>query len=189
MPYEQHPGPATALNVVARTETSAPLLLANTIARQIRERHPDVPVRVSTMEDTVATSSATPRFRALLLMAFASVALVLTVAGVYSVLAFTVSRRVPEIGVRIALGATPERVLALVLREGAILTCAGLLVGLALFSAASRIIQGLLFGVTPRDPVVRGHVTAVVALAALVACLVPAIRALRVDPTAALRSE
>ncbi len=189
MPYEQHPGPATALNIVARTDVTDPLALGNAIARQIRERHPDVPVRISTMEETVSTSNATPRFRTLLLIAFAAVALVLAVAGVYSVLAFTVSRRVPEIGVRIALGATPQRVLAIVLREGAILTGSGLAVGLALVAAASQVIRGLLFGVTPSDPVVLGSVTAFVSLAALVACLVPGLRALRVDPTTALRAE
>jgi predicted permease len=189
MPYEQHPGPATALNIVARAATGDALGLANTIARRIRARNPDVPVRLGTMEGTLAASAAAPRFRTALLIVFASVALVLAIAGVYGVMAFTVSRRVPEIGVRIALGATPGNVFALVLREGAILTALGLAIGLALARGGSGLVGGLLFGVTATDPWVLASVVAAVAASALAACVVPGRRALRVDPTVALRAE
>jgi predicted permease len=189
MPYEQHPGPATALNIVARAQTDNPTALAATISKLIRDRDPDVPVRVNTMEDTLATANATPRFRTLLLITFATVALVLAIAGVYGVMAFTVSRRVPEIGVRVALGATPSQVMALVLREGAMLTTTGLILGLTLVLAGARVLQGLLFGVTPSDPGVLVAVAVLVALAALTACAIPGRRALRVDPTTALRAE
>lgn len=188
MPYEQHPGPATSLNIVARTATE-PGPLGTTIARQIRERNADVPARIDTMEGTLSRATAAPRFRTVLLMVFATVALVLAMAGVYSVMAFSVSRRLPEIGVRVALGAAPRHVLALVLREGALLTTIGLVLGLGLGMAGTRLLSGLTFAVSPTDPSVLAGVVTLVAATALVACYVPGRRALRVDPGTALRAE
>ena len=189
MPYEQHPGPSTALNIVARTETLDPLSLTETMSRKIRERNPDVPVRATTMEGTLETASATPRFRTFLLGVFAGVALLLALAGVYGVMAYSVSQRVPELGVRIALGATPENIMRLVVGQGAKLAAAGLAVGLALALLAGRLLQGVLFGVTPRDPMILTLVVAVVAVATLAACYIPGRRAVRVDPMLALRAE
>ena len=189
MPYEQHPGPATALDIVARSESADPLSLAATMTRMIRDRNPDVPVRATTMEGTLDTASATPRFRTFLLVVFAAVALLLALAGVYGVMAYTVSQRLPELGVRVALGATPRHVMRLVLGYGAKLAAAGLVIGLALSIAAGRLLQGLLFNVTPRDPVMLALVTVTVALATLAACYVPGRRAVRVDPMLALRAE
>jgi predicted permease len=189
MPYEQHQGPATSLNIVMRTDAADPLALGATAAKQIRSRTPDVPVRVGTMEMTMATASAAPRFRTLLLVVFAVVALILAIAGVYGVMAYTVNQRVPEIGLRIALGASPADVLGLVLKDGGVLIAIGLAVGAALSFAGARFISGMLFGVSARDPLVFVGVAALVALAALVACLVPGRRALKVDPLLALRAE
>jgi predicted permease len=189
MPYEQHPGPATALNIVARTGDVDPMAIGSTIARRIRERSPDVPVKIDTMEGTLTTAMATPRFRTFLLVTFAVVALVLATAGVYGVMAYTVNQRVPEIGVRMALGAAPGDVLGLIMREGVALTIAGLVIGVVLALAGSKLLSGLLFGVTPRDPLVLAGVVLVVAATALTACLVPGRRALRVDPMVALRAE
>ena len=189
MPYEQHPGPATALDIVARSESADPLSLAATMTRMIRDRNPDVPVRATTMQGTLETASAAPRFRTFLLVVFAAVALLLALAGVYGVMAYTVSQRLPELGVRVALGATPQHVMRLVLGYGARLAAAGLVIGLALSIAAGRLLQGLLFNVTPRDPVMLALVTTTVALATLAACYVPGRRAVRVDPMLALRSE
>ena len=189
MPYEQHPGPSTALNIVARTETLDPLSLTETMSRKIRERNPDVPVRATTMEGTLETASATPRFRTFLLAVFAGVALLLALAGVYGVMAYSVSQRVPELGVRIALGATPENIMRLVVGQGAKLAAAGLAVGLALALLVGRLLQGVLFGVTPRDPMILTLVVAVVAVATLAACYIPGRRAVRVDPMLALRAE
>ena len=189
MPYEQHPGPSTAINIVARTETGDPLALSETIARKVRERNPDVPVRATTMEGTLETASATPRFRTFLLVVFAGVALLLALAGVYGVMAYTVSQRIPELGVRVALGATPRDILRLVLSHGAKLAAAGLVLGLALALLAGRALEGLLFGVTPRDPLILALVTGAVAIATLAACYIPGRRAARVDPMIALRAE
>jgi predicted permease len=189
MPYEQHPAPATSLALVVRTHSADPLALTETLRRRIRERNPDVPVKAATMEATLETASATPRFRTFLLVAFAGVALVLAVAGVYGVMAYTVSQRVPEIGVRVALGASPSDILKMIVGQGARLAGLGVLTGLALALAASRLLEGLLFGVTGRDPVILAAVTVLVAAAALAACYIPGRRALRVQPAIALRSE
>jgi putative ABC transport system permease protein len=188
-PFEQHPGPATALNLVVRARAGDPLAAGAAAARVIRSRHADVPVRLETMTTTLAASTATPRFRTALLVVFAGVALVLAVAGVYGVMAYTVSQRVPEIGLRVALGATPRDVLGLVLKDGGLLVAAGLTLGTALTLAGSRLLSGLLFSVSARDPLVLAGVALLVGLAALGACLVPGRRALKVDPLLALRAE
>lgn len=189
MPYEQHPGPATAMNLVARTTAPDPLAPAETISRKVRERNPDVPVRATTMEGTLETASATPRFRAFLLVVFATVALLLALAGVYGVMAYTVSQRMSELGVRIALGATSENIMRLIVGQGAKLACAGLLVGVGLSLVAGRALEGLLFGVTPRDPLMLAIVVIAVATTTLAACYVPGRRAVRTDPMLALRAE
>jgi predicted permease len=189
MPYEQHPGPASSLNLVARTSVPDPLALADTIARKTRERNPDVPVRATTMEGALDRAAATPRFRTFLLVAFAAVALLLALAGVYGVMAYTVSQRVSELGVRIALGATPENIMRLILGQGARLAATGIAIGLGLSLLAGRMLHGLLFGVSPRDPLMLAVVTVAVAAAALAACYVPGRRAVRVDPMLALRAE
>ena len=189
MPYEQHPGPATSMNVLARTSTANPLALSETIRRRIASRNPDVPVKVSTMEGTLETASETPRFRTVLLVSFAAVALILAVAGIYGVLSYVVTQRIPELGVRIALGAAPSSILALVLRQGATLAAIGLAVGFALALVCVRFLDGMLFGVTPRDPWIFVTVTLAVAVVTLAACLIPGRRAVRVDPMVALRAE
>jgi putative ABC transport system permease protein len=189
MPYEQHPGPAASLNLVARTDTADPRALVETISRKIRERNPDVPVRASTMQGTLETASATPRFRTFLLLLFAGVALLLAIAGVYGVMSYTVNQRVPELGVRIALGASPESVMRLILWSGAKMALAGLALGLVLVLFAGRVLQGLLFGVTPGDPAILALVTVGVAMATLLACYLPGRRAVRIDPVVALRAE
>jgi putative ABC transport system permease protein len=189
MPYEQHPGPASALNLVVRTEVADPLTLVETISRAIRQRNSDVPVRASTMEGTLETASAAPRFRTIVLTIFAGVALLLAVAGVYGVMTYAVNQRIPELGLRLALGATHQNVMSLILWQGAKLAFAGLAIGLALALLAGRGLQGILYGVTPRDPLILALVTAGVAGATLVACYLPGRRAVRVDPMIALRAE
>jgi putative ABC transport system permease protein len=189
MPYEQHPGPATALNLVIRTERGDPQQLADVITRTIRERNPDVPVKVTTMEATIGTAAATPRFRTFLLVTLAAIALLLSIAGVYAVMAYSVTQRLPELGVRVALGATPGSILALVLKSGAGLAAAGIALGLGLSLLLGRVLGSLLFGVTARDPVMFAIVPVAVAVATLAACYIPGRRAGLVDPVIALRAE
>jgi putative ABC transport system permease protein len=188
-PYEQHPGPATALNLVVRADGSAPLAAGAAAAKLVRSRHAEMPVRLESMTTTLAASTATPRFRTALLVVFAGVALLLAIAGVYGVMAYTVSQRVPEFGLRVALGATPHDVLGLVLKDGGVLVAAGLALGTALTMGGSQLLSGLLFSVSARDPLVLAGVAALVAVAGLAACLVPGRRAVRADPLLALRGE
>jgi putative ABC transport system permease protein len=189
MPFAQHPNYATAMTIVARTSARDPRALADTIRRKIGERNPDVPLGVSTMEETIALATSGSRFQTFLLVVFAGIALILALAGVYGVMAYTVSQRIPELGVRIALGASPHDIRGLVLGDGARLAAVGLAAGLALALLSGRILQGLLFGITPRDPVVLTLVTVAVAAATLAACYVPVRRAVGVDPMVALRAE
>ena len=189
MPYEQHPGPATALNLVVRAESDDPLAFVEAIRRRIAARNPDVPVRATTMEGTLEAASGTQRFRTYLLVVFAGIALVLAVAGIYGVMAYTVSQRLPELGVRIALGATPRNIFGLVVAQGAALAAAGLVLGVGLALLAGRLLEGLLFGVTSRDPWSLAGVVIIVTLASLAACYLPGRRAVRVDPMVALRAE
>jgi predicted permease len=189
MPFEQHPAFATALNLVVRTAAGDPLALTDTLRRKITERNPDVPVKATTMTSTLETASSTPRFQTFLLLTFAAVALLLAMAGVYGVMAYTVNQRIPELGVRIALGATPETILGLVLGQGARLAALGLAAGIGLALLAGRALQGMLFGVAPHDPVILVAVSLVVAVATALACYIPGRRAVRVDPMVALRAE
>jgi putative ABC transport system permease protein len=189
MPFEQHPMPATSMNVLVRPQAGEPQALTELVRRKVQSLDPDVPVRASTMTGTLEQATATPRFRTYLLVVFAGIALVLAAAGIYGVMSYTVSQRVPELGVRIALGATPGSIMRLVLSHGALLACAGLALGVGLALASGRLLDGLLFGVTPRDPWSLVAVTAVVAAATLAACYIPGRRAVRVDPMVALRAE
>jgi len=141
------------------------------------------------MDATLETASAALRFQTFLLVVFAGVALLLALAGVYGVMAYTVSQRIPELGVRIALGATPENIRGLILRHGAALAGAGLAVGIGLSLLSGRVLRGVLFGVSAIDPIVLASVAAAVAVATLAACYVPVRRAVRVDPMVALRAE
>jgi putative ABC transport system permease protein len=144
---------------------------------------------VRTLDDLVTESVASRRFTLLLLTAFAGLAFVLALGGIHGVLSYNVARRTSEIGVRMALGASTASVLRLIVRQGMRPVIIGLAVGLATAAALSRLMTALLFDVTPTDPVTYAAVAGILALAGLLACLVPAIRALRVDVINALRSE
>jgi ABC-type antimicrobial peptide transport system permease subunit len=188
MPFEQHPRTATSLTLVARTE-GEPLALADTFREIVRGADPGVPVRATTMTDAVSIAVATPRFRTILVGAFAALALVLAMAGVYGVMAYAVSRRTSEIGVRMAMGAAAPDILKLVMRQGLQLAAVGVVVGCAMALALGQLLRGMLFAVTPADPVALVAVPIVLLLTAAAATAVPALRASRVDPIHALRSE
>jgi putative ABC transport system permease protein len=182
-------GRANSLQLVMHTrgrpEDTAPALRA--VIAGIDRRLPISSVR--SFEDVVTASVATRRFTMLLLAGFAGLALVLALAGVYGVLAYSVARRTSEIGIRLALGAAHSSVLRLVVAQGLRPVFIGLVVGLGASVGLSRLMTSLLFGVTASDPLTYGVVSAAVTLTALVACYLPARMVLRVDPVVALRAE
>ena len=188
MPYEQHPEPSSALSLLVRT-TNDPLALQETLRRKAHDRSPDVPVKFTTMEAAVAENVAAPRFRTLLLGLFAGLAVCLAMAGVYGVMAYLVGQRGSEIGLRMALGASPGDVSRLVLRQAMVLASTGLALGLAGAIAATRLLSSVLFEVKPSDPATYAAVAASVAIVALAASYIPARRASQVDPLVALRQE
>jgi len=137
----------------------------------------------------IGESIAQQRFAMRLLTGFAALALLLAGIGIYGVLSYTVRQRVQEIGIRMALGAASGDVVRMVLIEGLKPTLAGLALGVAGAAALGRVLTSLVFGVTPRDATTFGVVSMVVLAVGLLACLVPAYRATRVDPLQALRAE
>ncbi len=141
------------------------------------------------MEEVAAQSTSQPRFRAELVGAFAALALMLAAVGIFGVLAFSVGRRAREFGIRLALGARTHDVLRLVLGSALEMTAAGVAIGLAAAAVLTRFLGTLLFAVKPTDPVTFLVTAAVLASAALVACVLPAWRATRVDPAVTLRQE
>ena len=186
MPYEQHPRPSTAMRLLVRT-ASEPGAIAEALRRQARELSPDVPVKFTTMQELLAENVAAPRFRTLLIGIFAALAVCLAMAGVYGVMAFVVGQRVNEIGLRMALGASPAQVLGLVMRQGMILAAIGLAVGLTASLAATRLLTKMLFGVKPTDPLTYAGVAIALSAVALLATYIPSRRAMKVDPLEALR--
>jgi len=174
---------------VARTRVE-PLSLAPTIRRAILEVDKNEPIaQVETMEQIVFAASAPPRFRTELLSLFSLLALLLTAVGLYGVTAYTVSQRTHEIGVGIAVGASPAGILKLVLRENAVLIAAGILLGLVGAMGLTRIVSTLLYEVKPTDPATFVSVSMLMLAVGLLACYFPARRARKVDPMVALRYE
>ena len=141
------------------------------------------------MDEMVSESVSQPRFYMTLLGAFAALALLLAALGIYGVISYVVSQRTRELGIRIALGATRERVVRLVLNQALALAGVGVVIGLVGSYWVTRLISKLLFGVTSTDPLTFGAVAAVLVGAAWLASYVPALRASRVDPIQALREE
>jgi ABC-type antimicrobial peptide transport system permease subunit len=137
----------------------------------------------------VSRQTANSRFTAWLMGIFAASALLLAMIGIYGVMSYAVARRAQEIGVRVALGAASSDVLRLVVGRGMTLTAAGLLLGLAGALALTRVLSTLLYGVTPRDALSFAAAAILLALVALLACLIPASRAARIHPAVALRNE
>jgi putative ABC transport system permease protein len=151
---------------------------------------PNLPIDdVQTLEASAFESAAQPRFRTYLLSGFAAISLLLAATGLYGLLSYSVTQRFREIGVRMALGARPRDVLRLVIIEGMKLVAIGVVAGVLVALAAGRLVAALLFGVTATDPTTYGVVISVLALVALGACFIPALRAARVNPTSALRAD
>lgn len=167
-----------------------PLRALPGIRREVAQIDPALPISaVRAMTDVVAGAIAAPRFTGWLLGLFAICALTLAAVGIYGVLSYLVSQRTREIGIRMAVGAGPREVLALVLGRGLGLALAGVLIGLVAAVSASRVMASLLYEIQPRDPLTFISVPVVLTAVALLASLLPALRATRVDPIVALRTE
>jgi predicted permease len=177
------------LNLAVRTHTD-PAAMETTLIQKIRSLDSDLAItNIQTMTEAVSASVSGPRFNTLLLGIFAGVALLLASIGVYGVLAYVVSQQTHEIGIRLALGAKPINVFSLVVGRGGRLATLGAAIGVAGSLALTRLMKGLLYGVSPTDPLTFVAVVALLVSVALVACYIPARRAMRVDPMTALRHE
>jgi predicted permease len=176
------------VSFVART--ARPARVAEGIRAEIRRAAPDLPIETTvTMDEAVAASVAPPRFRMVLLALFATTATLIATCGLYGLMAYAVTQRRREIGVRMALGAERRDVLRLVLTRAFRIIVAGLIVGLAGAAGVTRVLQRFLFGVTPTDPIAFTIVTLLLLAVGLIAAWLPARRATRIDPVAALRAE
>jgi len=167
-----------------------PLSLVRPAQAQVWAIDPNQPVASTrTVEGIVAESQANRRFTTLLLGLFSLVAVALAAIGIYGVIAYSTAQRIPEFGVRMALGARRSDVLAMVLREGLTIGAVGLALGVAAAMVLTRFLSSLLFGVSARDPITFAALPLGLLLVAVLASLIPAARAVRVNPVAALRGE
>ena len=180
----------TDVYLLVRAAAGDPLRLAEPVRRAVLSLDPDVPIaEVTTVGQSIAASMASQRMTAVLLGTFAAVALVLASLGLYGVMALSVTQRTRELGIRLALGAQRSAVLGLVLRQGAGLVGVGLGIGLLTALALGRFLASLFYGLGAGDVLLLFWVCVLLTATALAACWVPARRATRLDPMAALRDE
>jgi putative ABC transport system permease protein len=187
LPYTQFVLPYMGLMVQTDKGKAAVAAAAKAATAEL---DPELPVGdVKTIEEMISESTGQPRFRSFLLTTFAVLALVLAVVGVYGLFSFTVTQRIAEIGVRLALGASPRLVFAAVIGDGLRLALLGIGIGLAGAFALTRLVSALLFNTNATDPIIYASLSLLLLAMAGMACYVPARRAMRVDPMTALRSE
>ena len=182
----QRPRPAITLTMLSDADTRSVASAARGI---LQDLNPEIPAKFRTFSQVYSASLGSRRFNVILIGFFGITALLLAMAGVFGVMAYSVSRRTREIGVRIALGAGPGDVLRMILSQGLRTIFIGVAIGIAGSLALTRAVQSLLFGVTATDPLTFGGVTLLLVAAALLACYIPARRATKVDPMVALRYE
>jgi len=181
--------PFSSMVAVVKT-MNEPRSLISGVTKEVAAMDQDVPLfGVKSMEEYLSASVAAPRFNTTLLSIFAGVALVLTIVGLYGVMSYQVAQRTNEIGIRMALGAQSRDVLLMIVKQGSVLILLGLAIGLVGAFALTRVISSLLFGVTAKDPFTFAAVSVLLAIVALLACYIPALRATKVDPMDALRCE
>lgn len=187
--FSLHQYPRPNISLVVKT-TGDPAAATASLRQAIRELDPTLVLyKIRTLEEVVANEAKPARFASVLSGLFATLALVLASLGVYGVLAFSVSRRSGEFGIRLALGAAPGHIFGMVLREGTRLAVAGLALGVIAAVSISRWLTSMLFGISPVDPFTYAAILAILATLVLLACFIPARRATRVDPVTALRTE
>jgi predicted permease len=187
LPYTQEIMPWQTL--VIRTKND-PMSLAAPIRHAVAALDPEQPVaRIATLDELLEASTAQPRFHTFVLGSFAGIALLLSAIGIYGLMAYTISRRTREIGVRMAVGARPLDILKLVFGQSMTMTMAGIAFGLLGAYSVTRVMKSLLFGVTTTDPLTFAAATLLLSSVALLATYSPARRAMRVDPMVALRHE
>jgi len=190
VPYQQERGKLFLRFVSFVARTSTPERVAEGMRAEIRRVAPELSIAASrTMDEAIASSVAPPRFRMLLLVLFATAATLIATCGIYGLMAYAVAQRRREIGLRMALGADRREVLRLVLTHALRIVVVGVIVGLAGAAAVTRVLQRFLFGVTPTDPIAFTAVTLLLMAVGLLAAWLPARRATRIDPWAALRTE
>lgn len=179
--------PSMDAPIVTVRTAGDPLAVVPFLQEALADVQPGAQVSATVLETSLSSRAAQPRFYALCASIFGAVALLLAAFGLYGVLSYTVSQRRREIGVRLALGAGRSQVVRLVVRQAGALVAAGIVLGLAAAVAAGRIVESVLFGVTPADPLTIAAVTAVLIAVALLACWLPARRAARINPLDVLR--
>ena len=180
--------PSLGATILARVNDPTGRVAAE-IRQAVLAAVPGVPVFQKSMEESLRAQTELRRFNMLLVGAFGVLAIVIASVGIYGVMAYTVAQQTQEIGVRMALGALPQRVLAMVMKKASLVMLTGMLAGMAGAWAAAGLVEGFLFSVRPHDPIVFAGAGGVLLLTGLFAALVPAVRAARVDPIVALRSE
>jgi putative ABC transport system permease protein len=182
--------PINFVSVVVRTSLSDPAALTTAVRNQLASLDRDIPLtQVRVFDEYMSRTLAKPRFNALLLSIFAGTALLLTAIGIYGVLAYSVSQRTNEIGIRIALGAAQSNIFRLVVGEAMLLVAISIAIGLLGAFMATHFLNSLLYGVAAWDPVTFASIATLIAGVAFLACWLPARRAARVDPVIALRAE
>ena len=186
--YRQRPRSAYEFDIAVRTN-SDPGVVSASIVRVLNQLDPTVPPRLSTFTQVFSESISSRRFNLLLVGLFALAALLLAIAGVFGVLAYSVAQRTQEIGVRIALGATRGQILKMILGQGFVTVSIGIAIGLAGSFLLTRTMRSMLFEISPNDPLTMVGIALLLTLVALVASYIPARRATRVDPMIALRYE
>jgi len=191
VPYTQRTNPPSGVLIGLVMRTSAdPSTAANAVRTSIREINPYQPVlEVSSMDAMLDSVLSADRFSARVMTLLAAVGLFLAAIGLYSAIAYSVTQRTGEIGLRMALGAQPRSVVALIAREGGALVGLGLALSLPVMLVVARLLSGVLFSVRTADPAILLGIVLLLVLVAFTACLVPTLRAVRLDPLRALRCE